>query len=132
MRRRLGDRLQAEAFAALGAASSNHRAATTRLHAHQETMRTSATDFRGLVGAFHVGSCVSSAPRHASSGLPASGSMVLFEAPVCAPSVALPRWHNDTFPLTAWRPGKLSITSKKLFQVKHLHRKSLLWCALDA
>ena len=45
--------LYSQAFAALGAACSNHGATTTRFHAGEETVRTCALDFGGLVCAFH-------------------------------------------------------------------------------
>jgi hypothetical protein len=45
--------LNSEALAALGAAGIDDGAATTRLHADQKAMGTSAAGFRSLVSAFH-------------------------------------------------------------------------------
>ena len=42
-----------QALAAFGAAGVQHGAATTGLHAHEETVRTGAADLGGLVGALH-------------------------------------------------------------------------------
>ena len=51
--------LYGQAFAALGAACSNHGTTTTRFHAGEETVRTCALDFGGLVCAFHdLSSCL--------------------------------------------------------------------------
>jgi len=45
--------LDSQALAALGTARVNHGAATTGLHADQETVGTGAADFGRLVSAFH-------------------------------------------------------------------------------
>jgi hypothetical protein len=51
--------LYSQALAALGAACSNHGTTATRFHAGEETVRTCALDFGGLVCAFHdVSSCL--------------------------------------------------------------------------
>ncbi len=44
-----------ETLAALGATGVDDGAATARLHPDEEAVRACATDFGGLVGAFHVG-----------------------------------------------------------------------------
>jgi len=45
--------------------------------------------------------------------------------------VAHGRWVCDTNP-PAWRTGKPTITAKKPFPVKHLHRQTVLCGGLDA
>jgi len=47
-------KLDSQALAAFGAACIDHGAATTGLHADQETVGTGAADFGRLVRAFHL------------------------------------------------------------------------------
>ena len=48
-------RLDGQALAAFGASGVDYSPAATCLHANQKTMRTGASDFGGLVSAFHFG-----------------------------------------------------------------------------
>jgi len=47
-------KLDCQALAAFGAACVDHGTAATGFHANQKTMGTGATDFGGLVSAFHL------------------------------------------------------------------------------
>ena len=47
--------LDSQALAAFGAACVDHSAATAGFHANQEAVGAGATNFGGLVSAFHLG-----------------------------------------------------------------------------